>query len=212
MILMSVVLVFMFSLGNIYSAEPIRLDKMKDVKFRCTGFEETKRGWHMKDNKVVQEETEFSITITFPKIIYITKIILNTRRHTINSVNEDAGISSKKLEITGLYNFDILCFDSVWKQMKTIYEGRKNDYTEKEIKGKFKTNEIKIVMLSYDEGEYRYCGGVNKVQIFGYQNEEDFNKKDSPKEIRTKEEASKALKNGEITPKQFIDYLNKFKK
>ncbi|MFH1824668.1 MAG: hypothetical protein ABH873_05525 [Candidatus Firestonebacteria bacterium] len=195
------VLIFsLLFLQNIF-AEEIRLDKLPNVKITFKSFKESKDGWHV--DKIIQEKTNLYLQINFPKIVTVTKIILDLPLCTIES-----NLFTKK-EIPGLYNFEILCNDTTYKEMKSIRKYKENSYKNLEIKEKFKTDTIKIVVFSYREGMDRYFGGINKIAVYGYEGNEPLPQKKGKTEIKTKEDAKEAFRNGEITPKEYLEYLKK---
>ena len=185
----------------VFSGEPIRLDTLSGVKITCNNMVESEGGW--RTEKSIKGAADVSVDIVFPKVYTVNKIVFDLGEYSVNR-----GFDVRKYP--GLYNFEIICKDATYGGFKTVRTYTNNSYYKLEVKEKFKTDTLRIKMNSSLEGMSYYWGGIARMQVFGFEGEEV--KKSTEKiVIKTKADAKQALKNGEISAKEYVDYLKKFK-
>lgn len=199
-----IIILFLFFVVSIYSEEKAeeqrRLDLEKDVKITCEGLKEKGGGWSMDTG--IDEKADVYVQVQFPKVFTVTKMILY-------AVNMELGFAGTVKKIPSLYNFEIFIKDVTYKDNKSIRKYTENTSYKIEVKEKFKTDTIKIVLNSnYQGGMYSYFGAIGKLEIYGLTTGEEPKKEEKKKiVIKTKEDAKKALREGQIDSAAYLKYL-----
>ena len=190
--------------SGLLSAKDIRLDTLKDIKFDAVNLSAVKNGWKM--DKVLSVKSDVYLDIKLPKVYTVTKLVFDLPKYKITR----GGLDSK--EYPGLYCFEILCMDPVYKEMKTVNTYSENTLYSLTLKEKFKTDSIRIKLNQVFPGAvYCYWGGIGRMQIYGFEGEEAKKEKINKEDIKTAEEAKEAYRDGVLTSAEYVELLKNFK-
>lgn len=193
-------LIFAFGVFAAEEEKERRLDLEKDVKITCEGFKEKNGGWFM--DKGIEEKSDVYVQVQFPSVFTVTKMVLYT-------VNMEFSYSATVKKVPSLYNFEIFIKDATYKDMKSLRKYQENTYSKIEVKDGFKSDTVKIVLNSNLQGNmYYYFGAVGKLEIYGYPKVVEVKKEEKKKiNIKTKDDAKKALREGQIDSATYLKYL-----
>ncbi len=197
-------LILIMLFAGLLSAKEIRLDTLKDIKYDAVNLTAGKNGWKME--KYLSVKSDVYVDIILPKVYTVTKIVFDLPKYKFTR----GGLDSK--EYPGLYNFQILCMDPVYKEIKTVNTYNENSLYSLTIKEKFKTDTIRIKLDPVFPGNmYCYWGGIGRLQIYGFEGEEPKKEKLNKDDIKTADEAKEAYRDGVLTSAEYVELLKKFK-
>ncbi|MCX5776254.1 MAG: hypothetical protein NTX32_01270 [Candidatus Firestonebacteria bacterium] len=183
--------------------EAERLDDSSDVKIAAEKFTEKKGIYSTDGTKMidVSEKDPAFVEVSFPAEWTIVKIFIITGKTTVES-----SLNGNK-EVSSMCNFTLRT-KTKYGDYKEIRRYTGNTSTKLEIKEKIKTNSLRIQLLPYREGSNKGFGSM-KFEIWGYKGE-------APKEekikIKTKEDASRALRKNQITSQEYMELLKSLPK
>ena len=156
--------------------------------------------------KFLSVKSDVHLDIILPKVYTVTKIVFDLAKYKFTR----GGLDAK--EYPGLYNFEILCIDPVYKEIKTVNTYSENTLYSLTLKEKFKTDTIRIKLNQVFPGTaYCYWGGIGRMQIFGFEGEEPKKEKINAADIKTADEAKEAYRDGVLTSAEYVELLKKFK-
>jgi len=138
------------------------------------------------------------VEINFPAEWTVARILIIASKTTVTSA-----FNGTK-EIATMYNF-VIKKKTKYGDFNEMRRFTNNTVNKLEIKENIKTSGLRIQLLQFDVGK-EYAFGEMALEVWGYKGEAP--KKEKIK-IKTKEDAKKALKLNEITPKEYMELLKK---
>ena len=190
---------FVLLLGSLTFCEEERLDTAYGTSITCAkfvnkgGFFSTGSGWVS-----ITENAPVFVEINFPAEWTVNRIFIIANKTTVNS-----SLNGTK-EVATMYNF-MIKKKTKYGEFNELRRFTNNTVNKLEIKENIKTSGLRIQLLPYDTGK-NYAFGEMALEIWGYKGEAP--KKEKIK-ISTKEDAKKALKLNEISPKEYMELLKK---
>lgn len=184
-------------------AEVERLDDASEVKITAEKFAEKKGVYSTSGSNMidVSEADPAYVEVAFPAEWTIVKIFIITGKTTVRS-----SLNGNK-EVSSMCNFMVKS-KTKYDDYKEVRKYTGNTSTKIEIKEKIKTASLRIQLLPYREGSKESFGSM-KFEIWGYKGE-------APKEekikIKTKEDASRALRKNQITSQEYMELLKSLPK